>query len=385
MKQILLSFLPLMPLQTIDCGLPRMMEGLERNVTSQDVIEQCPNFGPDQLTPTFDFSLPLTLVVYVKRIIDLDDSNEEMSFSGSLDIAWTHALCLNEDYFHIKDYTRQVKLYPNPSKFWKPRIEIPQSQELLVSSNRQESLSLLIHKTYLSNHTKFSWIWSVRGTFKFHCQLELYLFPNDLQNCRIQFQTQEFALIYNFTNCMIPTAEMFAIENAIWDFQSVKCSVGTGYAGTSVANLSFQLARNPRFYLLHLVVPCVLLLVLELCSFALPSKGAERTSFTMTIYLAFVFIESFLTATLPQSPGHILFAEFIMFQSIFSTVITVYTALLSRFSRRLSKSFVTIRHRKISWLSLIDLAGFSISLISYAIISGWIILQYQISQPSSSS
>ena len=166
-------------------------------------------------------------------------------------------------------------------------------------------------------------------------------------------------------------------ESDNWDLLETRCIVGKGYAITSTINLSFRMARNPRFYLIHVVTPCVLLLLLELCSFALPTDGAERTGFTMTIYLAFVFIESFLLTILPQTPRPILIADFIMFQSIFSTIITVYSALLSHFSPRLSSSIIKIRHRKVSYLRIVDLLAFLCSLVAYVGISIWIVLKYQ--------
>ena len=44
------------------------------------------------------------------------------------------------------------------------------------------------------------------------------------------------------------------------------------------STISFEMARNPRYFVTHMATH-PLLLVLELCSFAVPADGGERTGF----------------------------------------------------------------------------------------------------------
>ena len=350
---------------------------MDHNITLQDVLENCPNFLPEQVSPKFDGVLPLQAFIYIKRIVSIDDSAEDISFTGFLEIHWDGAICSKNETFANLNSSKYAELMPNPSMFWKPAIEIPQSQEMLMAKDRQQSMKLVISNQKEEKYPKLAWGWDVRGEFRFHCELDLFLFPNDVQNCSIQFQTQKQTFFYKFTDCSLLPLYRSALEKANWDLLDAQCHVGVGYAITSTINISFKMARNPRFYLIHVVTPCVLLLLLELCSFALPAQGAERTGFTMTIYLAFVFIESFLLTILPRTPKKILLADFIMFQSIFSTIITVYSALLSNLSHRLSSSTVKFGRRKVSWLTIVEFCAFSSSIFAYGGISIWIVSQIE--------
>ena len=360
-------------------GLFSPLQFYDRNVTLNDVITNCPNFSPEQFTPKLDEALKLTARLSLWRFLHIDNAAEEMAFAGLLEIKWLDARCANERPF--ANMTKTVKLNPRPDMFWTPSVIIVQSeQNTLMSGDRKESLGLVVTPSRGKTPVQFNWKWAIRGVFRFHCDLDLFLFPNDVQNCTIQFQTDEIAMIYNFSECFINFDSenvKFTLSNSNWNLVSTKCNIGYGFAITSVVTISFEMARNPRYFMTHVVTPCLLLLVLELCSFALPANGAERTGFTMTIYLAFVFMESIMVTILPQTPRQILVADLVMLQSIFSTIITVYSALLSKFANRLSKSKVAIgKFRKITWLTIVDSAAFSFSILAYIVVSFWMTWQY---------
>ena len=187
----------------ISCSYPfSILSTMDNSITVDDLLDNCPNFRPELITPTLDQVLPITAFVYAKRIINVDDSAEEMTFTGAMEIQWAEVDCSNKEAFTNR--SKHVTLYPPPFMFWKPRIEIPQSQELLTALDRQETLQVKIQYPPYLEKPLISWIWTVRGLFRFHCDLDLFLFPNDVQNCTIQFQLQEMALIYYFSRCEFP-------------------------------------------------------------------------------------------------------------------------------------------------------------------------------------
>ena len=349
------------------------------SLNSQKVLEMCPNFAPDQVVPKFDEPSNLQFSMNLWYLIDIDNAAEEMAFAALLEIKWTNISCSNGDEF--ANLTKKVKLKPRPNMFWTPSVIIVQSeQNTLMSGDRKESLGLVVHPPRGKTPAQFYWNWAIRGVFRFHCDLDLFLFPNDIQNCSIKFQMDETPMFYQFNECSISDfkKEKFTLKNSNWKILNVTCQVKQDFALASTVVVSFEMARNPRYFMTHMVTPCLLLLVLELCSFALPADGAERTGFTMTIYLAFVFMESIMVTILPQTPRQILVADLIMLQSIFSTIITVYTALLSKFANRLSKSKVTVGYKigKITWLTIVDSAAFSLSILVYIVVSLWMTWQY---------
>ena len=353
------------------------------NVTVNEISVKCPNFMPERMTPTFEQVLSLNLKLIPYHFISIDNSLEEMSFNGLVEIMWSNAECHHGNQF-VRD-GKMTKLYPPPNLFWKPLINMLQSQDMfLMGGDRRETLEIIVQNPYPESdpesdgQVSIQWKWSVMGVYTFHCDLNLFLFPADVQNCTLQLQTQQTSFVNEFTRCLVATSfdEMpFTLENSNWRLLDTVCTIQFGYSLSSLLNVSFRMARVPAFYMIHLVAPCFLLVFLELCSFALPVKGAERTTYTMTIYLAFIFLESMLLTILPQTPKRILLSEYILFQSTFSTIVTIYSAIICCISHLICSNFITICSMKMSWRFILDFTAFWLSVLAFTIETSYIMGQ----------
>ena len=350
------------------------------NATLEDIAMHCPNFRPEQMTPTFENWVDLYLVLTPYHFIDIDNAVEKMSFSGLISLQW-EAPCLHGDRLELND--KNTRLNPVPTSFWKPSILFLQSQEMfLLGADRRDTLEVSVRPASLDQPLpEFIWQWSIMGVYTFHCDLNLILFPADVQTCVFRLQTKEQMQVYQFSDCLISYQDeqmKFTMENSNWRLLNMSCQIKPGYALSSMLTISFKMARISRFFMIHLVAPCIMLIFLELCSFALPAKGADRTTYTMTIYLAFIFVESMLFTILPQTPKLILLSEHVVFQSAFSTVITVYSAVVCKLAKYFSKKIAVIQKRKIRLLILIDFVAFLISVLAFVIEIGRIIYQYNV-------
>lgn len=86
-----------------------------------------------------------------------------------------------------------------------------------------------------------------------------------------------------------------------------------------------QLRRRPNYYLLNLVAPCVILTILEVACIFLPPEEAERSTFAITVLLAFTVLQSQVLANVPRTSQSILLTNYILAQTIFSMVCTIYS------------------------------------------------------------
>ena len=322
------------------------------NVSLDDIVKYCPNFKPEQMTPSFEEVIDLDVFITPYQFIGIDSSVEKMTFSLLIAIKW-QALCREDEHPDFIPKNSSTILYPNPSTFWKPLIFVLHSPNMLIVGDEREEYLKVTVSNKMDQKTIFDWEWSIVGTFEIHCDLNLLLFPADVQNCSFQIQTKEFLFVQKFKSCLIsyqPEQMKFTTENSNWQLVNMDCNIRPGYAMHSMLSMSFKMARIPRFYMVHLVGPCILLIFLELCSFALPIDSPERTAYTMTIYLAFIFLESMLFTILPQTPKLVLLSDHIVFQTVFSTIMTVYSAIACKVAKRFSKSIVTIGQKKFVFL-----------------------------------
>ena len=349
-------------------------------VTVEEIVHNCPNYKPELMTPTLQETVKLEIYLTPYHFISISNADEEMTFSGLIDVHWDNGGCENSQ--GLANHSTMAKLYPRPNAFWKPTIHMLQSREMfLMGGERREALQIEFRPGGGANNAVYlGWKWSIMGEYTFHCDLDLFLFPGDIQNCSLRFQTQEPMQIYGFQQCIIfydPLKMPFTLENSNWRLLNMSCTIMEGYELDSLVVFSFQMRRMSQFYILHLLGPCFLLVILEFCSFSLPARGAERSTYTMTIYLAFIFLETNLLNILPKTPKRILLSEYILFQSTFSTAITVYSAILSRVTHRLEHLYIRFHGSKISWLIALDFIGFILCLLAFIIETVWIMLQIE--------
>ena len=350
------------------------------NVTVRDISEKCPNFKPEKLTPSMEKIIRFDIAIKLCHFIEIDSSSEDMSFTAIIDINWKSDECTNGHLF-INHTGGLAKLFPDPHQFWKPNIYIIQSRDMqYVGGGRREEMAMTFQPANSlvdPNKPTISWNWSVMGEFRFHCELNLYRFPADVQNCTMRLQTKQSSELYAFNSCTFVEQKFsFVLENANWKLLALSCLVNNSLAFNqfSFSDISFQLQRIPTFHLFHLLGPCFILVVFEFCAFALPPKGADRSTYTMTIYLAFIFLESSLLSVIPQTHKPILLSDYILFQSIFSMLITIYSTFLALFCEKLEKKKVRFGGFTIRYPSLLDMLAFVVSLLAFAIETCYILL-----------
>ena len=365
-------------------------------ITSTDLLKYCPNFAPEKATPTLESALEVGLVLTPYNFVEIDNAAEEMSFNGLITINWRDTRCDNEDLLWNETLSQEKcddKIYPDPGVLWKPTIRTRQSPEMyLKGENRQELLTVKVQSPGVWDSLQefetpkklyFYWFWEVGGIYTFHCDLNLLLFPFDVQNCSFVLEIGQPSYLQKFIRCRInyePETSNFTSRNTKWLLIDMKCNFGivASHSTTkvSIVTISFLMARLARFHMMNFILPCILLIFLQLCSFAMPVDETDRTAFTVTIYLAFIFIQSMLFTVLPQTPNQILLTDHIQFQSVFSTCITVYSAIIFKISKLFKTSHVKVFCKKIIIAHAIDLAVFIFCVFATLGEIGWVLITF---------
>ncbi|CAH1274448.1 CHRNA10 [Branchiostoma lanceolatum] len=65
--------------------------------------------------------------------------------------------------------------------------------------------------------------------------------------------------------------------------------------------LTMQLERRTFFYMFNMVLPCIVLMILNVFGFCIPPDTGKRLAFFMTILLALVVFQKFLSDSLPKT------------------------------------------------------------------------------------
>ena len=321
------------------------LSGHNGDLTTDEILRRCPNLRPEVLTPDPRHSIKVSVSFTPYRFVNISDFDEQMTINGRVGVDWYgFETCVNANLF--SNQTGSARLFPlDSNKFWKPKIQFLRGDSLYFGQSDRRSEQIVVSSgQYHENVTtidnpiqKFTMV--VVGAFTFHCQLDLFHFPADVQTCSIQLRTEHHREIYQFHHCSIiylVNQMNFVSENSNWRLLNLNCSIHPNPDSTSQTELSFTMVRVPTFFTIHLLLPFFYLSLLERCSFALPI-GAERTTFSVTILLAFITMETILIQILPTTSQRTLLSDYLLIQGTISTITTIYSANLTCFHQQFQK------------------------------------------------
>ena len=120
--------------------------------------------------------------------------------------------------------------------------------------------------------------------------------------------------------------------NSVWDLVGSDAYVEQERYEASVV-FSINLKRKPRYTILNIVLPLVMLTILNVLVFALPCDSGEKASYAVTVFLSFAVFLTIISSQLPENSDTVsLFSVYLIFQTVQSTLITVIALLLIRLS-----------------------------------------------------
>ncbi|XP_077869150.1 acetylcholine receptor subunit alpha-like [Saccoglossus kowalevskii] len=131
------------------------------------------------------------------------------------------------------------------------------------------------------------------GVLKSPCAIDVQYFPFDIQECHMSFGPWEFTAV---ELRLTPVEDFVVIENYVknveWElanssvleiYEQNECCPEDAY---SVVLYTLVLRRRPLFYVLNILVPCLVMSMLTLVVFYLPSDCGEKMTLSISVLLA---------------------------------------------------------------------------------------------------
>ncbi|RVE70062.1 hypothetical protein OJAV_G00083490 [Oryzias javanicus] len=142
------------------------------------------------------------------------------------------------------------------------------------------------------------------------CQLNLFLFPFDVQRCNITFSSSS----YDNGSLKLGTArsssvsttlsDVFMITQGAWHLKNMEVSLfdrSNGNISVSKLRYTVSLERKPMLYVINLILPLFYLLILDLASFFISASSGEKLGFKVTILLSISVLLLILNDILPST------------------------------------------------------------------------------------
>ncbi|KAL8560914.1 hypothetical protein ACOMHN_035854 [Nucella lapillus] len=245
--------------------------------------------------PVSDLRQPTVVNIsfHLMSIIAMDTVGQKLVSNSWLQVAW------QSDYhtWDPKQYEGVRIITPYVKQMWRPRLAVKNTLKELKGLG-EDYIVMILHR-----HGRVEWYPAER--FETFCHVDVSFFPFDRQTCKWQLFswgqiTEEIIL-----KPMLPAINMDTYqENGEWDIMNPNVSETTWMAENMLfSELIYEvtLQRKPLLLVMTVVLPMMVLSVVNVFVFTIPSEAGERLSYSMTSFLTFGVFMSFIVDLMPSS------------------------------------------------------------------------------------
>ncbi|XP_039253979.2 neuronal acetylcholine receptor subunit alpha-7-like [Styela clava] len=281
------------------------------------------NYNPTvRPVENYDDVVMVNFSLAIQQIIDLDEKNQLLTTSIYMTCAWNDVQLKWDSKEHAN--ITSIRL---PSKLvWKP--------DILVYNSAADSFDQLKHTNVIIYENGVV-EWLPPGIFKTTCDVDIQNFPFDEQSCDIKFGAWthhgnliDLNLLYD------GLADNSSYYNSSeWDFVNmtgVRSKVKYECCPDPFVDATFtvRMRRRSMFYIINLILPCVLVCSLTILIFILPADSGERMTLGITVLLAMVVFLQIVADNMPPTGEIPLLGRYFLF-SVIMVTLSVVTSVLS--------------------------------------------------------
>ena len=311
------------------------------------------------IIPNFNRSTPISLSIrgFLSDIVAIDKSRDIMTSYAFLQISWVDEVLRKslEQSWNVSQYGEIKNLHLSYDKIWLPDLTFN-------SLGRTRRLPKQTDFVSLRQDGQVTY-WP-GGLMKTKCQIDVTKFPFDSQTCDIRLEAWEaddskqvMSISKDYPNI---SSLYYYKRNSEWHLVDVEEYLYTDIAGgQNYTSYVFRIyvKRRMQYYLLNLVLPVVILSIINMSCFLIPSSYGDKMTLSISTFLTFAIYITIISGEMPKSSTEIsAFAVFVLIQLLLSGLIIIECSFLiyilhngeKREGLRLSTSFRNSRRSSYS-------------------------------------
>ncbi|XP_074515377.1 acetylcholine receptor subunit alpha-like isoform X1 [Sebastes fasciatus] len=238
----------------------------------------------------------------------------------------------------VKQQWKDVNLQWNPEDYSGiKKIRVPSTDiwrpDLVLYNNADGDFAIVHETKVLLEHTGMI-TWNPPAIFKSYCEIIVLHFPFDLQNCSMKLGTWTYDgnLVVVNPDSDRPDLSNF-MESGEWvmkDFRGWKhwvyyaCCPDTPYLDITY---HFLMLRLPLYFIVNVIIPCMLFSFLTGLVFYLPTDSGEKMTLSISVLLSLTVFLLVIVELIPSTSSAVpLIGKYMLFTMVFviaSIIITV--------------------------------------------------------------
>ncbi|XP_017336272.1 acetylcholine receptor subunit alpha [Ictalurus punctatus] len=274
----------------------------------------------------FNDAVVVTVGLQLIQLISVDEVNQIVTSNVRVKQQWKDVnLKWNPD-----DYGGIKKIRIPSTDIWKP--------DLVLYNNADGDFAIVHQTKVLLEHTGLI-TWNPPAIFKSYCEIVVVYFPFDLQNCsmKLGIWTYDGNLVVINPDSDRPDLSNF-MESGEWvmkDYGSWKhwvyyaCCPNTPYLDITY---HFLMLRLPLYFIVNVIIPCMLFSFLAGLVFYLPTDSGEKMTLSISVLLSLTVFLLVIVELIPSTSSavpligkYMLFTMILVIASIIITIIVINT------------------------------------------------------------
>ncbi|XP_067842903.1 acetylcholine receptor subunit alpha [Heptranchias perlo] len=263
----------------------------------------------------------ITVGLQLIQLINVDEVNQIVETNVRLKQQWVDVKLR----WKPADYGGVKKIRVPSSDIWLPDI---------VLYNNADGDFAIVHMTKVLLEYTGKIIWTPPAIYKSYCEIIVTHFPFDEQNCSMKLGTWTYdgTKVGIFQESDHPDLSVF-MESGEWvmkDYRGWKhwvyytCCPDTPYLDITY---HFVMQRLPLYFVVNVIIPCLLFSFLTGLVFYLPTDSGEKMTLSISVLLSLTVFLLVIVELIPSTSSAVpLIGKYMLFTMIFvitSIIITV--------------------------------------------------------------
>lgn len=262
----------------------KCVHGMDHYVITKDLYDKLFNgsYSVDVLPVCgIDDTMNITIDAALREVIDVQEKFQTLKLKLWVRLNWTDCRLV----WNPSDFNNQDQIYVPYHKIWTP--------DITLYEGISEFGSLPGMKDYRASIFSDGTVqYNFPSTVTTACAIDVTYFPFDLQNCKLAFGSWIYSGKHLEVFASSSSADVSTyIKNNEWHLISMTSEKIVHfynccqYPFSEIAfNLSIQ--REPKFYIITIIFPCILVTSLTFIGFFLPPSCSEKISLQITVLLS---------------------------------------------------------------------------------------------------